>query len=85
MGVDLSELIETSSDTYTGPAKLSHIVDRGDDERPAQAIVLEAMVNGTTLTALCGHKWVPSRDPKNFPVCEKCMEMFEFAKDLRGV
>lgn len=65
--------------------KCSHIIDRGNDERSAQAIILEAMVNGTPLTALCGHTWVPSRDPSKFPLCEKCAEMFGFAKDFYNV
>lgn len=70
---------------HTGNPRHSHIVDRGDDPRPATALILEAMVNGTPLTALCGYTWVPARDPKNFPVCPKCLEVFEFAKDFRGV
>ena len=69
----------------TGEPKFAHIVDRGDDERPAQALVLEALVNGTPLTALCGHTWVPSRDPQKYAICPKCLEMYEFAKDFRGV
>lgn len=76
---DTEEILETEE------PKCSHIVDRGDDERTAQDLVLEAFVNGTMLTALCGHKWIPSRDPKKYPVCQKCIEMYEFAKDFRGV
>lgn len=85
MGVDLSPLIEQSSDTYTEDPIFSHIIDRGDDDRPAHAIVMEARVNGTALTALCGHTFVPERDPKKYPPCEKCVEIFEFARDFRGV
>lgn len=73
---------ETTRQTE-GPA-VSHIVDRGDSKKSAQALVLEAFMYGTELTALCGHKWIPSRDPKKFPVCDKCLEIFEFAKDMRG-
>ena len=61
------------------------IIDRGDDPRPAEAIILEARVNGTPLTALCGYTWVPSRDPQKYPVCPKCAEIFEFARDFRGI
>lgn len=63
----------------------AHIIDRGSDERPAEAIVLEARVNGTPVTALCGYQWVPSRDPQKHPICPTCVEMFEFAKDFHGV
>jgi hypothetical protein len=76
---DTEEILETEE------PKCSHIVDRGNDERTAQDLVLEAFVNGTMLTALCGHKWIPSRDPKKYPVCQKCIEIYEFAKDFRGV
>ena len=81
MSVDLEEQTETQ--TETDNPIYAHIVDRGDDARPATAIVLEAMVNGTTVTALCGHTWVPSRNPEKFPICPKCEEIFEFAIDFR--
>jgi len=61
---------------------LTHIIDRGDDKRSAEAIVLEARVMGTPVTALCGYTWVPARDPEKHPICQKCLEMFEFAKDF---
>ncbi|MFM9133484.1 MAG: DUF3039 domain-containing protein [Actinomycetota bacterium] len=25
----------------------------------------------------CGHVWVPSRDPKQVPVCAKCKDIYE--------
>ncbi len=39
--------------------------------------VMEAMVLGTPIRALCGKVWVPSRDPKKFPVCPTCKEIWE--------
>lgn len=36
-------------------------------------LVLEARINGTPVTALCGYVWVPSRNPENHPVCERCL------------
>ncbi len=39
--------------------------------------IMEAMVLGTPITALCGKVWVPSRDPKKFPVCPTCKEIWE--------
>lgn len=55
----------------------------GDDKRyahivrapNADAVITEAMVTGTPLVALCGKKWVPSRDPSRYPVCPKCREV----------
>ena len=53
----------------------------GDHERfahiviPASAVT-EAYITGTPVTALCGKTWVPSRDPKRYPVCPTCMEIW---------
>ncbi len=82
---DLQERTNTDETLQMGVPRYTHIIDRGDDDRPAAAIVLEAMVNGTKLTAWCGHVWTPSRDPSKFLICPKCKEMFEFARDFRGV
>ena len=41
---------------------VAHIVKVGPGES-ATAKVLEARVLGTPLEALCGHVWVPARDP----------------------
>ncbi|TSA52089.1 MAG: DUF3039 domain-containing protein, partial [Actinobacteria bacterium] len=49
---------------------MAHIVktDPGED---AASKVLEARIYGTPLEALCGHVWIPSRDPKQLPLCDK--------------
>jgi hypothetical protein len=53
----------------------------GDHEREAHYApkeeVMEALVNGTPVTALCGKKWVPFRNPDNYPVCKTCTEIYE--------
>jgi hypothetical protein len=55
--------------------------DEGDHDRFAHYAprdkIVEAMVTGTPIVALCGKVWVPSRDPKRFPVCPECKEIFE--------
>jgi Protein of unknown function (DUF3039) len=85
MGINLDALLDTEEVVDSGHPIFAHIVDRGDNPQTAEAIILEARVNGTPITALCGHTWVPSRDPKRHPVCPKCLEIFEFAADFRGV
>lgn len=67
------EVLETSE-----PAS-AHIV-KTDPGENAAAKVLEARIYGTPLEALCGHVWVPSRDPKQLPVCEKCKGIYEMYK-----
>lgn len=39
--------------------------------------LMDAIINQTPVTALCGHTWVPGRDPKRYPLCTKCKEAFE--------
>lgn len=60
--------------------RMSHIVLEGfrpDDGEfvPAGPSVAEGIVNGTPVRALCGKVWVPSRDPKRFPLCPTCKEI----------
>ena len=33
-----------------------------------------AYVTGEAIEALCGKKWVPTRNPDNYPVCPACKE-----------
>lgn len=57
----------------------AHIVKVGPGEKAAD-VVLEARVMGTPVEALCGHVWVPSRDPKQLPVCPKCAGVYDMYK-----
>ncbi len=36
---------------------------------------MRGYVEGKPVVALCGKKWVPSRDPRKFPVCPTCQEV----------
>ena len=60
----------------TGEPVCAHIV-KTEPGQDAAARVVEARVFGTQLEALCGHVWIPSRDPKQLPLCEKCKEVYE--------
>jgi hypothetical protein len=57
----------------------AHIVKVGPGESAA-ARVLEARIYGTPVEALCGYVWVPSRDPKQLPLCEACKSIYEMYK-----
>ena len=62
--------------------RMSHIVLEGfkfDDGNfvPTGTNVVEGMVTGTPVKALCGKVWVPSRDPKRYPLCPTCREVAE--------
>jgi hypothetical protein len=53
----------------------------GDHERFAHYVrkekILESALSGEPVTALCGKVWVPGRDPKRFPVCPTCKEIYQ--------
>lgn len=52
----------------------SHIVNCPPDKESTAAWLTEARVFSLEVTALCGHRWVPQRDPLRFPICEACVE-----------
>jgi len=76
----------TSSETLTtGRPDLR--LDDGDHERFSHFAdrdkVTEAMVMGTPVVALCGKVWVPSRDPKKYPVCPECQRLYDLGPEGR--
>lgn len=70
---------EEVTETEDGP--VAHIV-RTKPGEDAAAKVLAARIEGTPLEALCGHTWVPSRDPKQLPVCQKCKDIYSMYRDF---
>jgi hypothetical protein len=56
-------------------------LDDGDHERLAHIIrksdQMRAYIHGEAVTALCGKRWVPTRDPERFPVCPECKVVFD--------
>jgi hypothetical protein len=37
--------------------------------------VVEGIVNGTAVRALCGKEWVPGRNPQRYGLCPTCKEI----------
>lgn len=58
----------------TDPGVFTHMVNCPPDKESTEAWITEARVFGLVVTALCGHQWVPSRDPQRYPVCPECVE-----------
>jgi hypothetical protein len=54
-------------------------LEAGDHERFAHYVrkekIVESAVSGKPVTALCGKRWIPSRDPNKFPICPTCKEI----------
>ena len=59
-------------------------IDEGDHERFAHYVrkekIVESAVSGKPVRALCGKKWVPSRDPERFPICPTCKKIYDGLK-----
>lgn len=57
---------------------VSHLITKQD--------ALNGYINGVPITAVCGHVFVPTRDPDKFPLCQKCVEiaksMFQDGEDV---
>lgn len=74
-GISTSVIEQVRPDERTVP------VEDGDHERLSHFVpkdkLMEAMINGTAVVALCGKVWVPTRDPEKFPVCPECKDIWE--------
>lgn len=63
--VDISD--KTIEELSEDEPEFTHIIRRDDLER---GYLLQEPV-----TALCGHTWVPTKNPENYPVCPKCKKI----------
>jgi hypothetical protein len=54
------------SDPEVEEGKVAHIIRKDDQMR--------GYVLGEEITALCGERFIPTRDPERYPVCEGCRE-----------
>jgi hypothetical protein len=76
----------TESDTDVS-GRTDYRLDDGDHERFSHYAdkdkIMEAMVAGTPVVALCGKVWVPSRDPKKFPICPECQRLYDLGPEGR--
>jgi hypothetical protein len=71
--------IETAprlGDTGTGAPKVAHIVKKGDATR--------GYIEGAEIEAICGERFIPSRDPERLPVCEACKATLERIRATPG-
>ena len=60
---DISEELE-----FEEPS-VAHIVPKDD--------IMNGYVNGVPVLALCGVRFIPTRDPNKFPLCDGCLERLE--------
>ena len=76
MGILRKSATETDSDLLTRPVPEE---DDGGHDRFAHYVkkdkIVESAVTGKSVRALCGKKWIPSRDPEKYPICPTCKEI----------
>jgi hypothetical protein len=81
----VTEVIPSGGTKLDRDVRPTPTLDDGDHERFAHYAdkdkIMESMVNGTPVMAICGKVWVPSRDPKRYPVCPECKEIYESLPD----
>ncbi|WP_431711727.1 DUF3039 domain-containing protein [Glutamicibacter uratoxydans] len=79
-------MVDESEETRGGTATITRTetqqsVEAGDHERFAHYVrkekIMESALTGEPVIALCGKVWTPGRDPKKFPVCPECKEVYE--------
>lgn len=84
----LSESNGLSNTSVLDRQLLEQEAEPGDHERFAHYVkkekVLESAVSGEPVVALCGKVWVPGRDPKKFPICPTCKEIYENLAESAG-
>jgi len=69
--------VEGDTDLLTKPELK---IDDGGHDRFSHYVkkekILESAMSGKAVRALCGKKWVPTRDPEKFPICPICKEIY---------
>lgn len=57
------------------------VADPGDHELFSHYVrtdkLEKAIFEGSSVVALCGKVWLPTKDPKKFPVCPECKDIWE--------
>jgi len=79
MGIFKKIGIEADTDLLTRPS-MDLEEDDGGHDRFSHYVkkekIVESAVTGKAVRALCGKKWIPSRDPEKYPICPTCKEIF---------
>jgi hypothetical protein len=66
---DLDEKVEVRPTDNGDHDLFAHYANKDD--------IMNAMVNGVPIMAICGKVWIPSRDGSKFPVCPECKDIYE--------
>ncbi len=69
MNITVEDTSTEEVTTNTGTPKYAHYAE--------SVSVTEGYVLGKPVLAVCGELFIPSRDPKKFPVCPICKKIIE--------
>ena len=73
------------TDTTTEEVVKTDPTEPGDHDKMAHYVakisIIHSMVEGKPAIALCGKKWVPTRDGEKFPICPECQEIWNGLND----
>jgi hypothetical protein len=79
MGIFRKIGTDGDTDLLTRPAE-ELLEDDGGHDRFSHYVkkekITESAVTGKAVKALCGKKWIPSRDPEKYPICPTCKEIY---------
>lgn len=76
MSTAVEEVVELRLSDDAGASAHIVMVPPNEPDTTPQAYVLRARVEGFEITALCGHTWLPERDPAPLPVCSRCVDIY---------
>lgn len=69
----MTQTIEETQSTTTGsPEDVAHMIDCPPDQPSTAEWLTKARAAGLTVKAICGHEFIPERDPRKYRVCEAC-------------
>ena len=75
----MSEIPEYGTDTIEREVTVQ--INEGDHDKMSHYVrkedLLEGLVSGVPIMALCGKIWIPTRDGSKFPVCQTCEELIK--------
>lgn len=76
----IGQILETDTLEGTVTAPVYQYED-GDEERFSHYVpkdkILDSALTGKPVRALCGKKWIPTRDPEKFPLCPLCKKIYD--------
>jgi hypothetical protein len=67
-GIDILEETRTTPTNNGDHDRFSHYVHKND--------MMQGLVYGQPIMAICGKIWIPEQDGSKFPICPECKEIY---------